>query len=116
MNTERLQTIVTVEATILALVCLIILFSFKRWKIPLCAAGVGATAALFYAWTPLLAFGSLLVYGPASMLLWQELNNKVVKHVSATTRKIQFVAWSLVAIGVIIIIVKNVSSILMYLG
>ncbi len=115
MATRELQVMVTLEAIILVLICSVICFAFKRWKIPLYISSAAATAVLFYAWSPLIALGSACVYGPASMLLWIELDKRDSKQVKRRTSLIQAFCWPLLALGVIMIIVHNVHQIYVYL-
>lgn len=116
MTTNELQQIVLIEAATLLLVCVIILSAFKRWKVTLCVASGLATIGFFTAWSSIMALGSLLVYGPASLLLWLQLDSKDDKPVGNFNKFIHILAWSLLAIGVAILILNNIRNIFIYLS
>ncbi len=116
MTTNELQQIVLIEAATLLLVCIIIVATFKRWKITLWVSIVLATIGFFTAWSSIMAFGSLLVYGPACLLLWLQLDTKEDKHVRKIDKFIHYFAWSLLAIGVTTLILKNIHNIFVYLS
>lgn len=115
MTTNELQNIVMIEAFSLILIMLIILSAFRRWKLLLGISIVAATATLFTAWSTMVAFGSLLVYGPASLLLWFELDRQADVTHDAQRKMIRIICWTLLAFGVALIILKNIYNIYLYL-
>jgi hypothetical protein len=115
MTTNELQNIVFVEGVSLCLISIIIVAAFKRWKITLCVSSVIATAAFFYAWAPIMALGSLLVYGPASILMWFELDKRTTSVNNQKIRIMRGICWALLATGVFLLILKNVFNIYKYL-
>jgi hypothetical protein len=116
MTTNELQHIVLIEAATLLLVCAVIVAAFKRWKITLCVASTLATVGFFTAWSTIMAIGSVLVYGPASILLWLQLDSKEVKPVDRLNKYVHILAWSLLAIGVATLILNNIRNIFIYLS
>ena len=115
MTTNELQNVVFIEGIVLCLIVLIILSAFRRWKILLGVSSVLATAAIFYVWQPIMAFGSLLVYGPASLLLWLELEKQTDLAHDRQRKLIRFICWSLLGTGVTLLILKNIYNIYTYL-
>jgi hypothetical protein len=116
MTTNELQQIVLIEAATLLLVCAIVVAAFKRWKITLCVASTLATVGFFTAWSSIMALGSLLVYGPASLLLWLQLDSKEEKPSGRLNKFIHIFAWSSLAFGVAILIINNIRNIFIYLS
>jgi hypothetical protein len=62
-----------------------------------------------------MATGSLMIYGPASILLWFELDNQN-KNNEANTKLLRHVCWSLIGIGIACLILKNIYNIYSYLA
>jgi peptidoglycan/LPS O-acetylase OafA/YrhL len=115
MTVQDLQNRVILEAICLAMIMVVILSAFKRWKVVLCASSALAATAFFSAWNPIMATASIMVYGPASLLLWFELDNQA--QITPTRRKnlLSTICWSLLAVGVAMLIFKNIFNIYKYL-
>lgn len=116
MTIHELQQVVLIEAATSLLVCAIIVSALKRWKITLCVTTGLATIGFFTAWSSIMALGSLLVYGPASLLLWFQLDGKEDKPIGKLNNLIQVLAWSLLALGVATLIINNIRNIFIYLS
>lgn len=116
MTTNELQHIVLIEAATLLLICAVVIAAFNRWKITLCVTITLATMGFFTAWSTIMAFGSLLVYGPASLLLWLQLDSKETEPGGKLNKIAHILAWSLLAIGVATLITNNIRNIFIYLS
>jgi len=116
MTTAELQSIVMTEGICLLLIILIMVSSFKRWKYILYATSVAATLAFFSAWHFIMATASIMIYGPASVLLWIELDKAPnIKHERRKT-VIRRTCWGFLAAGVALLILKNILNIYGYLA
>lgn len=115
MLINELQRTVLLEFMCLISVCAIILFSFRRWKAAIGVASAIATASFFSVWSFSMAAGAFLAYTSASMLLWLQLNKKDTKPVKKL-EYLQITSWSLLAIGVTTLILKNIYNIFVYLA
>lgn len=116
MTTNELQQIVLIEAATLLLVCAVIVAALRRWKITLFVTAPLATIGFFTAWSSVMALGSLLVYGPASLLLWFQVDSTEDKPADKLNKLIHIMAWSLLAIGVATLIINNIRNIFIYLS
>lgn len=116
MTNNELQHIVLIEAATLLLVCTVAVAAFNRWKITLCVATTLATIGFFTAWSTIMAFGSLLVYGPASLLFWLQLDSKEDEPGGKLNKLVHIIAWALLAIGVATLITNNIRNIYVYLS
>jgi hypothetical protein len=116
MTINELQNVVLLEALILSLICVLIISAFKRWKkiVYLCSAI--ATIAAFSAWSFVLALGSLFVYAPSSMLLWHELDRQPNMVDDRKRRLLRACAWVMLAVGVLMLIGKNIYNIYLCLN
>ncbi len=115
MATNELENVVLIEAIVMCLIILIILSAFKRWKYLLCVSSVVATGAIFTVWHAMMALGSLLVYGPAALLLWLELDKHTDLAHDRQRKLIRNISWSLLGTGVVLLILKNIYNIYLYL-
>lgn len=115
MTTHELQNIVLLESLAMALILLLIISAFKRWKKIIWIAGAGATIAIFTAWSPVMATGTVMVYAPAITLLWFEQEYKSLPQYENKKKHIRTACWAFLAIGVCTLIVKNIYNIYTYL-
>lgn len=112
MKISELQNIVIIETICLLLIMLIIVAAIKRWRGTLITSCILATVAFFTVWSNVMAFGSMLVYGSASTLLWWQMD----KASEANTKKyMQGIVWGILALGVTVLIMKNSHYIYTYL-
>ena len=111
----ELQNVVLMEGVCLTLILSIIIASIKRWKSLLYIASTAATAAFFIAWSPVMAAGSMLVYGPASILMWMELAKESAEKMERRKKIIRNTCWSFLVAGVSVLILKNIYNIYNYL-
>ena len=116
MSINELQRLVLLEAGCLVLICTIIVAAFRRWNITVAISTILASIAFFSAWSFAMAMGAFLVFAPAGTLLLIELENKDQEGTIAKLKNFQSLAWSLFAIGVVTIVIKNICNILGYLS
>lgn len=116
MKIHDLQTIVIAEGICLALIVVIIISAFKRWRHILIASSILASVVFFCAWSNIMAFGCMLVYGSASTLLWWQLDNNSTSNTNITKKRVQTIAWTVLATGVLVLIINNTHNIFIYLG
>lgn len=116
MHLHELQTTVLVEGVCAVLMLLIILSSYYRWRIIFYASSTAVTIAFFSIWHVFMAIGSLLVYGPASLMMWLELDRKSKLKDGRMYRYIRIVCWLSIATGVSFLVLKNIFNILNYLS
>ena len=115
MAGNELQNMVMIEGTALLLITVVIISAFNHWKYTLFASSTLAAAAIFSVWSTAMAVGSVMIFGPASILLWFELDNR--SHLAQDRRKkiIRIICWSMVATGILLLILKNILNIYSYL-
>lgn len=116
MTTHELQTVVMFEGIALLLIILVVVSAMRRWKVPLILASVAATATLLTIWSLVMAVGSILVYAPASTLMWFEVDKKTDLAQDSSKRFIRSICWLLLALGVSMLILKNIYNIYSYLN
>lgn len=62
-----------------------------------------------------MALGSLLVYGTAPVLLLMQLDKKGGVSETKRRRFIHFISWTILAIGVLVLILNNLRNIFLHL-
>lgn len=108
---NELQAVVVIEGLALTTITLAIFSAFKHWRLSLYIASVVAAISVFCVWSPAMALGSIMVYVPASILLWHEFDK--TKQIRPKDRQalIQLFCWISLAVGVALLILKNIYNI-----
>jgi hypothetical protein len=116
MKTPELQYVVLLEASIVLMITTVIVSAFNRWKTMLYLSSSIAAIALFSAWTFVMALGAVMVYGPASVLLWHELDRQTESNTETKGKFVHTLSWILLGLGVLMLILKNMYNIYGYLN
>lgn len=111
----ELKHIVLLEAACVPLVLAIILCAYKHWLKGLIVSATIAGTALFAAWSPIMAAGSVLAYTPACILLWLEVDKNTDLDHDRHKQLIRSICWGFLALGVSLLIINNTLNIYNYL-
>lgn len=115
MLVHELKHIVLLEAACVPLILVIILCAYKHWRTRLIIASTATAAVFFAAWSFMMAAGSVLVYTPACILLWLEVDKNTDLAHDRHKQLIRSVCWGFLALGVSVLIINNSLNIYDYL-